>query len=180
MADTTSSKTDPSVVANTAGQRRQNLTVRISGLTLPRKPAKVLTDVLVAAGLRTAKITSVTRTPHDQARVMYENLEANGIDANLRLYKEPGQKVIEIYKNLKGHQSSTQIISLMEAKIKQLGPSKVSLHCSTTHYVFDVAPSSIANKASFVAAVEGARKRRTISKFLKPPKDPAYHIEIPK
>jgi len=53
----------------------------------------------------------------------------------------------------------------------------VSKHCSDTHYVFDVAPSSIADKRAFVAA---ARSHEAVTRFLGPPLDPAYHIEIPR
>ena len=65
----------------------------------------------------------------------------------------------------------------MEAKINQLGPSTVSKHCSNSEYVFDVAPASITAKGAFVAAVLG---HKAVSKLLQPPKDEAYHIQIPK
>jgi hypothetical protein len=42
--------------------------------------------------------------------------------------------------------------------------------------VFDVAPTSIHNQPSFVAAVTA---HPSVSYFLKPPTDPAFHIEIP-
>jgi hypothetical protein len=50
---------------------------------------------------------------------------------------------------------------------------------SDTHYTFDVAPSSIpaAKHAAFVAAVLG---NKAVSKLIQPPRDPAFHIEIPK
>jgi hypothetical protein len=65
----------------------------------------------------------------------------------------------------------------MTGKINQLGPSTVSHHASNTHFVFDVAPSSISNKVAFIAAVNA---NPSVSKFLQPPDDPAFHIEIPK
>ncbi|HEY2739196.1 MAG TPA: hypothetical protein VGK45_12390, partial [Thermoanaerobaculia bacterium] len=49
----------------------------------------VLTDILNAAGLAKVTISSTSRLPADQARVMYINLEQQGIDAQLRLYKQP-------------------------------------------------------------------------------------------
>ncbi|MND09835.1 hypothetical protein D3C83_334710 [compost metagenome] len=42
--------------------------------------------------------------------------------------------------------------------------------------VFDVAPSSVANRAAFEQAV---RAEPRVAKFLVPPKDPGYHLEIP-
>ena len=71
------------------------------------------------------------------------------------------------------------VIRLMTDKILEIGPSTVSMHMSDTHYTFDVAPSSIpANQhAAFVAAVLG---NPAVSKLLQPPRDPAFHLEIPK
>jgi hypothetical protein len=92
------------------------------------------------------------------------------------IYKEPGQKVVKVYQ-ANPSKSRVEVIALMEAKIRELGPTTVSKHCSTTHYVFDIAPSSIADHKKFVAAVS---KNTSVSKFLQPPIDPAYHIEIPR
>jgi hypothetical protein len=53
------------------------------------------------------------------------------------------------------------------------------MHMSDTHYTFDVAPSSIPveKHAAFVAAVLG---NKAVSRLIQPPKDPAFHVEIPK
>jgi hypothetical protein len=42
--------------------------------------------------------------------------------------------------------------------------------------VFDVAPSSIKDKVAFERAVKAERR---VTKFLTPPDDPGYHLEIP-
>jgi hypothetical protein len=42
--------------------------------------------------------------------------------------------------------------------------------------VFDVAPSSIRDRPAFEEAVGGERR---VAKFLVPPSDPGYHLEIP-
>lgn len=42
--------------------------------------------------------------------------------------------------------------------------------------VFDVAPSSITNKVAFEKAVKADSR---VTKFLMPPQDPGYHLEIP-
>jgi hypothetical protein len=42
--------------------------------------------------------------------------------------------------------------------------------------VFDVAPSSLSDRVGFEHAVKGERR---VSKFLLPPADPGYHLEIP-
>src|SRR5262250_3085574 len=58
----------------------------------------VLSDILVSAGLSGVIVSSTSRSPADQARVMFANLEKFGVAAQKKLYKEPGQKVIEVYR----------------------------------------------------------------------------------
>jgi hypothetical protein len=150
----------------------------LDGLLLPAPAAKVLQEILTAANLSRATITSVTRTPADQARVMYENCVSHGAQFNRKLYAAPGGKVVDVYDANK-EKSRDSVISLMLAKILAVGPSNVSKHCSTTLYVFDVDPGSIpaAKQPAFLAAVQA---HKAVSKVLFPPTDPAYHIEIPK
>src|SRR3954452_5712540 len=58
----------------------------LDGSPLPPAAAKVLKEILRAAGLSRATVTSVTRTPADQARVMYDNCVAKGVAFNKQLY----------------------------------------------------------------------------------------------
>jgi len=66
----------------------------------------------------------------------------------------------------------------MAAKIMALGPERVSRHACDPNVlnVFDVAPSSIGNKHAFEAAASADER---VSRFLTPPDDPGYHLEIP-
>ncbi|HVG22277.1 MAG TPA: hypothetical protein VNI02_24785 [Blastocatellia bacterium] len=139
----------------------------------------VLKDILRAAGLRGALITSTSRSPAEQARVMFINLQLTGVARQRSLYKPPGNKVIDVFVASKAAgKTDAQIKADMESKIIELGPTTVSRHASDPHVlcVFDVAPSSIQNQRAFVAAV---RAERRVSKFLQPPVDPAFHLEIP-
>jgi hypothetical protein len=140
---------------------------------------QVLTDILRAAGLTKVTVSSTSRLPADQARVMYANLERQGIEAQRKLYKEPGRKVIEVYRQgkLAGKDAAT-IQGLMKDEIVRLGPTTVSRHASDPKIlnVFDVAPSSVAKRPQFEAAV---RAEKRVAKFLLPPNDPGYHLEIP-
>ncbi len=139
----------------------------------------VLTDILNAAGLTKVTISSTSRLPADQARVMYINLEQQGIDAQLRLYKQPGRDVIEVYRQgKKDGKDAATIQALMTAEIVRLGPTTVSRHASDPKIlnVFDVAPSSVTKRPAFEAAV---RAEKRVTKFLLPPNDPGYHLEIP-
>jgi hypothetical protein len=67
----------------------------------------------------------------------------------------------------------------MVRKILDLGPQTISKHCvePTERSVFDVAPSSVpdSKKKQFETLVAA---HGNVDKFLKPPTDPSYHLEI--
>jgi hypothetical protein len=150
----------------------------LEGNTLPAPAAKVLKEILKAAGLSRARVTSVSRTPAEQARVMYENCVSKGVQFNKNMYAAAGDKVVDVYAANKDKPRDT-VIALMLAKILEVGPSKVSKHISDTHYTFDVAPSSIPSdkQAAFLSAIKA---HKAVSNVIPPPTDPAFHIEIPK
>lgn len=152
--------------------------ITLTGLPLPAPAAKVLEEILVAAGLATAQVTSGTRTPAEQARVMYENCEAHGVAHGLKLYGAAGDQVVQVFAANRTRPRDV-VIALMLAKIRDVGPTNVSMHISETHYVFDVAPSSIpiASQPDFVRAIHA---HPAVSRLIAPPVDPAYHLEIPK
>jgi hypothetical protein len=150
----------------------------LDGVDLPGPAAKVLKAILRTAGLPRARVTSGSRTPAEQARVMYENCVANGVEFNLRLYGAAGDKVVGVFAANQAKPRDT-VIQLMLDKIVELGPANVSKHISVDFFVFDVAPSSIpaAKQPAFLAAINA---HPAVSKVIPPPADPAYHIEIPK
>ena len=140
---------------------------------------KVLEDILRAAGLKRAVVSSTSRSPGQQARVMYNNIVATGVAAQKRLYGAAGDQIIDVYVASKAaRKTPDQIKADMEAKIVEIGPTAVSHHASDPKIlnVFDVAPSSVANRAAFEQAV---RADARVKKFLVPPNDPGYHLEIP-
>ncbi len=150
----------------------------LTGNALPAEAARVLKEVMKSAGVPGARITSVSRTPAEQARVMYENCVSKGAAFNKKMYANAGDQVIDVYTANKG-KPRDKVIALMLAKIEAVGPDKVSKHISDTHYTFDVAPSSIpsAQHAGFLKAL---RAHKSVSNVIPPPTDPAFHIEIPK
>ncbi|HEX8163355.1 MAG TPA: hypothetical protein VF538_15905 [Pyrinomonadaceae bacterium] len=140
---------------------------------------KVLEDILQAAGLGGALISSTSRTPSEQARVMFDNIVRTGVAAQKKLYAAAGDLVIDEFVKAKAAKKTPiEIKAAMEAKIIEVGPTKVSHHASDPNIlcVFDVAPSSITKKAAFERAV---RADKRVSKFITPPLDPGYHLEIP-
>jgi hypothetical protein len=140
---------------------------------------KVLEDILQAAGLNSAVISSTARPPADQARVMFNNILSTGVAAQKKLYAAAGDAVIDEYVKAKAAKKTPiEIKAAMEAKIIAIGPTKISHHAADPNVlcVFDVAPSSITKKAAFEKAV---RADKRVQKFITPPLDPGYHLEIP-
>lgn len=142
---------------------------------------QVLEDIMFRSAISTLTVTSTARTPQEQAKVMFDNLELHGITQQKKLYGKFGDRVIDEYSALKQQgKSDIEIIVGMTNKILSIGPSKVSSHAGdpTKINVVDIAPSSIpaAKRPSFEMSVKSDQR---VSRFFLPPKDPAYHIEIP-
>jgi hypothetical protein len=143
----------------------------------------VLEDILTKSDVEGAIVTSTTRTPEDQARIMYENLEAHGVASQRMLYKAAfGGLIIDVYEYQKAMgQPADAVKHAMAQKIIELGPEHVSAHCTADpkKSVIDVGPKSIPDekKPAFINQVTVAPG---LIKFLRPPVDPAFHIEIKK
>ena len=142
---------------------------------------KVLSEIMRKAGVPGALITSTQRSPEEQARAMFQNLEAKGVASQKALYGPNGDLVIDVFAAGKAAgKTAAQIQADMTKKIIGLGPSNVSHHAADPKVlnVFDVAPTSIpaGKQAAFKAAV---RADPRVKKFLEPSDgDPAFHIEI--
>lgn len=140
---------------------------------------QVLTAILEKAGLRRVVISSTSRNASEQARVMFQNLEQFGVEHQKRLYAAAGDQVIEVYRRAKAAgKPAAEIRELMTQEILRIGPTRVSRHASDPKVlnVFDVAPSSVTDRAAFERAV---RAEPRVAKFLVPPNDPGFHLEIP-
>lgn len=99
-------------------------------------------------------VTSTCRTPHDQARIMFENIARNGVQEQKRTYRAPGQEVIAVYEELSAkNKGKGEIVFAMEQKIKYLGPENVSKHCSDRGNVADVSKSNLSHPEEFLRAV---------------------------
>jgi len=143
----------------------------------------VLLDVMRAARVEFLIITSTQRDPQRQAKAMYENCEAHGVEQQLALYRKPGQKVIRIYEVGKASKRTPdQIVALMAKKIIAVGPQNVSHHAADplTLNVFDIGPRTMRPDGRQEQFAKAARAEHRIAKFLDPSNsDPAFHCEIP-
>jgi hypothetical protein len=151
----------------------------------------VLAELLIRAGIEEATITSTVRSPADDARVVFDNLERpGGVAAARGLYKAPMQQVINVYVDAKrAGASSDEIKARMTATIIALGGRNCSHHILTDEELkeinvldVDVAPEK---KKAFrdVCAAEspapqGTNPNGLLAKILVPPQDPCDHIEI--
>jgi hypothetical protein len=139
---------------------------------------QVIRDNVAAAGSSACTITSTLREAKDQARAMFHNLEVKGVAHQRALYGPPGNRVIDTYVASKAAgKTPAQIQVDMTATINQ-DPFGVSHHLfdPATLCVVDIDPNTIADGAAFVAAVQADNR---VSKILFPPRDTAFHLEIP-
>jgi len=173
----------PDRAVATTGGGRDDVRVDFGSNANPRAVTpyslKVLKEIAQSAGLKQVLISSTSRPPAEQARVMFNNLEKYGAAHQKKLYAAPGQQVIDVYVEQKAKGASADAIkAAMERKIVSIGPTRVSRHASDPQVlnVFDVAPSSIRDRPAFEAAV---RADKRVAYFLTPPRDPGYHLEIP-
>jgi len=165
-------------VTGTAAAPPPTTVVTLTGESLPDAPRNLLIQILQEAGISSARVSSGPRNAHEQAVVMYENLQSQSLADQKELYMQPGKQVIAVYEANAG-KSKAEVIAAMEAKINELGPSTVSKHCDNSYYAFDVGPPSIqGHEKAFVDAVKAHMP--PITKFLVPPADPGYHIQIPR
>jgi hypothetical protein len=149
---------------------------------LPAKFESKILSALNSIGLDTITISSTYRSPESQALAMYQNVLAQGLDSQRKLYGQAGNKVLDTFQLKKNYgYGQSDIIKSMTDTINQVGQKSVSAHLTTnpeSGVAFDVIPSSIpANKK---VLFENAMKRIT-SKFLVPGStigENVYHVEM--
>lgn len=147
---------------------------------------RVVKSIFSQAGITSILVTSAARTPKEQARVMFENLEKGRRIS----YKAPGQAVEQVYDTEKASgTNSNQIKTDMETKISSFPSGSVSRHTidPVIYNVLDIAPNALrpANKTQILEQVLAANTgvNQFLDQFLGPRpnlgNDPAYHLSIP-
>jgi hypothetical protein len=156
----------------------------VTGRTLERVPKAVLLEVLANAGLDEARVTSVARTPRQQAAAMRGVIERDGAAATRARYHSASHVVIDEYERSTGAgDSATRTLDLMEEAvsrvIERLGPQRTTMmHVAGNSYTFDVAPSSIRNPSAFEDALRAHPNLRRV--IVPGPAEAAFHIEVPR
>lgn len=145
-----------------------------------------LNDVMAAAKIPECYVTSVARSPKEQATAMFDNCLRTGVADQYSVYRESGDAVIEVFETyfdrdatyLKTPAGRAECIKAMVDKINEIGPSKVSHHClgpDSPLEVIDILQSSIEAEARFLQAV---RKHPRYIKDLV--ENRVYHLEFSK
>lgn len=170
-----------------------NSNIKFSGSTarpqiLSQNAVNVLNSIVKDVGLSKITITSTGRTPAEQARIMYDNLEAGKSSS----YKSAGQQVIQVYKDMTkaGTYSPEEIKTKMEQKVLEVGPTNVSKHTADPSQMNavdfgigglqnDLTPDQLNKLKGYLTKLEN---EGVITRFLNPENNPgeaAFHIEIP-
>ena len=166
--DKIESKNDGEVTLHFVGQ-----TAKEESLSTLTK--NLLKEVGKASGNKDIYITSTARSSYDQARIMFKNCKAD-LKQQRTVYKAPGQKVIDVYvEETKNNKSRVEIISKMESKINELGPSTVSKHLANPAVLntFDIAYGRLTDKTKFW---NETKKRTELDDILV--ENSCYHIQI--
>jgi len=140
----------------------------------------VMQDILRACDIETLRCTDGPRSIEQQAAIMYKQAVDRGEAAQYKLYGPIGDQIIDVFVKMKGY-APNEILAAMRSRIRSIGPFKVSHHCccesDSNVDVYDFAPSSIP-KAKHAAFEKALSENKLVSKWIGPPKDLAYHIEI--
>jgi hypothetical protein len=147
---------------------------------LPQFAFDTLNSICGKCGIDALTVTRTVSTPHEQAKIMYDNCDKYGTESQYKLYGKYGDQVIDVYVHSKAMGfKGIDIVEAMETKIIVIGPANVSHHCSNDPKlsIVDIAPSSIAEdkRDMFVFIVP---KYKAVTKFIKPPVDPCFHLEF--
>lgn len=145
------------------------------------------------AGMRKAVITSTLREPMRQARIMYDNANAD-IAKQYALYGKTGDKVIDVFKSNHKTKSRDDVIKMMTSKIIELNKKgqRTSKHVvSTETYkklnIIDIGVNSTKavnvnnfNVAKLTDAFEDLLKEGYIKKLIDETKksNSCWHLEI--
>jgi hypothetical protein len=161
--------------------RRILLAANVRG-ELTSHTEEVLSAAMERAGVEVIMITSMERTPYEQARAMLTNIKLRGVQSQYSLYGPVGDQVIRRAEYLIGERVSEQeILRGMLRLINLLGPQNVSHHCADKSkcQVVDISPLSVLPRDRFDELERECRTDKRIRKVKSlSDGDPALHVEI--
>jgi hypothetical protein len=142
---------------------------------------QVLKEICSKACIFSVEISSGIRSADSQAKAMYDNAQAKGVDSQRALYGPGGNKVLDAYQQgVKNGDAPATIQANMTKVVEDNASSFHHVARDPNLSVFDVAPSSIANSNQGAKGrlVKEAQSDNRIERFFQPPNDPGYHFEV--
>lgn len=168
------------LVSTPAATHRAAASPTVDGISLDAAPHEVLVEILASAGLPKATVSSYERTTHKQAALMYGICERDGLKKAKRLYSSKSHSILDVYA-ANSTEPEDKVVRLMtqevEAVLERLGPGrKTMMHVASKNFTFDVAPSSLASRSKFKAALA---RHPSVSRYFAPGgAERAFHIEV--
>ena len=151
-----------------------------SAKPLPLGLMRLLEEILASAGLKTCYVTSIARTPREQAVAMLDNCIKTDVETQENIYLPAGDAVLKVVEDnwyLTATNSGKQkLIDLMTNKINDVGPENVSHHClgeDAPIWVCDISQQSIQNHQQFQDA---CKKHKQFKKLLV--ENTVFHLEL--
>ena len=151
----------------------------IGAVPLPAELIHFLERCLTKAGLQGCYVTSVARTPKQQAVAMLNNAIRTGLAEQFGVYVAAGDAVLRIaqanWQLTKSESGRERLIAMMTAKIAE-NPGAVSHHCLPSDsplIVCDVRKNSVSNHTRFLEALKSDPQ---LAKVLD--ENNVFHIEI--
>lgn len=143
--------------------------------TVAAASMKVLDALMATAKVTACSITSTTRSPADQVRVMYDYIVAHSPKEARDLYGPEGDEVVDAYDAAKAaSKDAAGIRAAMAMRLEKVLPAAVAnrrlMHVERPGYdVLDIGISSIAPSdavASLSAAAKAAEQNGSLHRFL--------------
>jgi MYXO-CTERM domain-containing protein len=158
--------------------------------TLPGWAADWLADLMIEAGVSKVQVSSTVRTTQQQAKIMYDAGNKNGVDYLRGLYKfGNGKAVVDAYaltSTVPGIKSQ-QVIDAMAAQIAA-NPAGVSSHVISddddgSSFTFDVGPNASFGSDTgayqrFLDAALARRGKGEVKTLIYPPQDDGIHFKL--
>lgn len=174
--NTNNNNNGPKPVNNSSSGNNISWSPTANRRVVSRYSLNVLYDIMDNSNNHNLLINSTQRTPLEQARAMYNNINQYGLNYSYRLYGHYGDLVTHVAQvGIQNGEDRDQIIAEMTNEIITLGPQRVSRHTGDPNVinVIDISPRTINHRLEFIREI----RAHGINLFT-PPNDPAFHLEI--
>jgi RHS repeat-associated protein len=157
----------------------------------------IVNDAMIAIGDTEIGISSGSRTPEQQAAIMYHNLETGSVQGEKDTYGPAGDRVIDVYVRAKNEKKTIftacdamttvpangpkEIKQKMLEQIMKEGPGNVSNHTVNDPRalnVFDIRPSTVSDPQKMHSILIGDSRVKQVWSPVNKKSEKAIHVEI--